>query len=160
MQVPDAPGDVIAWTDRRLGAQDQALAPAVGDFVVKRADGLWAYQLAVVVDDADQGVTDIVRGADLCDNTPRQILLQEALGLPRPRYLHTPLVNGADGEKLSKQNGAEAVDVQQPLETLQAAAHHLAQAWSWPPLALTTDDKVGDWLTRATAWWRQGIGLR
>jgi glutamyl-Q tRNA(Asp) synthetase len=160
MQVPDAPDDVILWTDRRLGAQQQALATAVGDFVVKRADGLWAYQLAVVVDDAEQGVTDIVRGEDLCDNTPRQILLQGALGLPRPRYLHTPLVNGAHGEKLSKQNGAEALDLRQPLHTLDVAARHLAQAWSWPPLDGQVDGgNRADWLAQATAWWRLGMGM-
>ena len=76
--------------------------------MLKRADGLWAYQLAVVVDDAAQGITHVVRGEDLADNTARQILLQRALGLPTPRYLHTPLVLAADGHKLSKQNGAAA----------------------------------------------------
>jgi len=115
----------LAWTDRRLGAQHQDVARAVGDFVLKRADGLWAYQLAVVVDDADQGITAVVRGADLADNTPRQILLQRALGVPTPRYLHTPLVLGADGAKLSKQNGAQAVDVGDPLAALAAAARVL-----------------------------------
>ena len=78
----------------------------VGDFIVKRADGLFAYQLAVVVDDHDEGVTDIVRGEDLLDNTPRQILLYEALGWPVPRYLHIPLVLNDRHEKLSKQGGA------------------------------------------------------
>ena len=96
----------IAWTDRRLGPQRQDVARAVGDFVLKRADGVWAYQLAVVVDDAAQGVTDVVRGEDLVDSTARQILLQRLLGLPTPRYLHTPLVRTADGAKLSKQTGA------------------------------------------------------
>ena len=85
------------WHDRRLGAQQQLVALEVGDFVLQRADGLWAYQLAVVVDDAAEGITHVVRGEDLADNTARQILLQGALGLPMPAYLHTPLVLGADG---------------------------------------------------------------
>ena len=100
----------VRWLDRRLGPQSQDVARAVGDFVLKRADGAWAYQLAVVVDDADQGVTDVVRGEDLADNTARQILLQRALSLSTPTYLHTPLVRGADGDKLSKQNGAMPID--------------------------------------------------
>lgn len=113
------------WLDRRLGPQQQDVATVVGDFVLKRADGCFAYQLAVVVDDAAQGITDVVRGADLADNTARQILLQRALGLPTPRYLHTPLVLGANGEKLSKQNGAAALDLQCPLDTLNQAAQTL-----------------------------------
>lgn len=112
----------IEWQDRRLGAQSQDLQTEVGDFVLKRADGLWAYQLAVVVDDAAQGITDIVRGEDLADNTPRQIALQRALGVPTPRYLHTPLVLAADGQKLSKQNGAAAIDVSDPVARLREAA--------------------------------------
>ncbi|MFT4268343.1 MAG: tRNA glutamyl-Q(34) synthetase GluQRS, partial [Xenophilus sp.] len=115
----------VAWTDRRLGPQRQDVAHEVGDFVLRRADGPWAYQLAVVVDDADQGVTDVVRGEDLADNTPRQILLQRALGLPAPRYLHTPLVRAADGQKLSKQTGAAPIETHTPaaaLAALQAAA--------------------------------------
>src|SRR5674476_1399762 len=91
-------------------------------FVLKRADGFWAYQLAVVVDDAAQGITHIVRGQDLADNTARQILLQHALGLPTPRYLHTPLVLGANGEKLSKQNGAQPLNTADPLAALNNAA--------------------------------------
>jgi len=119
LRVPDG---IVHWTDRRLGPQQQDVALDVGDFVLRRADGLWAYQLAVVVDDAEQGITHVVRGEDLADNTPRQIVLQRALGLPTPTYLHTPLVLAADGEKLSKQNGAQALDVSHPLVELNAAA--------------------------------------
>ena len=112
----------LHWTDRRLGPQSQDVQQQVGDFALRRADGLWAYQLAVVVDDAAQGVSDVVRGQDLADNTARQIQLQAALGLPTPRYLHTPLVLGANGEKLSKQNGAAPLDLSDPLAALNAAA--------------------------------------
>ncbi len=94
----------------------------IGDFVLKRADGCFTYQLAVVVDDALQGITHVVRGVDLLDNTPRQIALQQALCYPTPQYLHTPLVMAQDGEKLSKQNGAKALDLLQPMPTLCAAA--------------------------------------
>ncbi|MFY7856863.1 MAG: tRNA glutamyl-Q(34) synthetase GluQRS [Rubrivivax sp.] len=121
----DGSHEVIAWTDRRLGPQKQDVTAQVGDFVLRRADGLWAYQLAVVVDDAAQGVTDVVRGEDLADNTPRQILLQRRLGLPAPRTLHTPLVRGDNGEKLSKQNGAAPLDLSVPLRALAAAAEAL-----------------------------------
>ena len=123
--APQAPLSIahgIAWQDRRLGAQWQDVERAVGDFALRRADGLWAYQLAVVVDDAAQGITHVVRGQDLADNTPRQILLQRALGLPTPGYLHTPLVLGENGEKLSKQNGARALDAGNPAAALTQAA--------------------------------------
>ncbi|MDB5875543.1 MAG: glutamate--tRNA ligase [Ramlibacter sp.] len=115
----------VFWHDRRLGAQQQDVEGEVGDFVLKRADGLWAYQLAVVVDDAQQGITQVVRGEDLADNTARQILLQRALELPTSGYLHTPLVLGADGEKLSKQNGAQPLDIDDPLRVLREAASTL-----------------------------------
>ena len=130
-----APGPVH-WHDRRLGPQQQDVEQAVGDFVLRRADGMWAYQLAVVVDDAGQGVTQVVRGEDLADNTARQILLQRALGLPTPGYLHTPLVLGANGEKLSKQNGASALDTAQPLLVLNSAAQALGLAPHGGPVAL------------------------
>lgn len=109
VRVPDAPNDLIAFEDRFAGHVCQRLDSESGDFVLKRADGFWAYQLAVVVDDAEQGVTDVVRGADLLDSTPRQIYLQRLLGVPTPRYLHVPVVRNANGEKLSKQTGAVAV---------------------------------------------------
>lgn len=136
----------LCWTDRRLGCQYQDVAHEVGDFVLKRADGPWAYQLAVVVDDADQGVTDVVRGVDLADNTARQILLQRALGLPQPRYLHTPLVLGSDGEKLSKQNGAAPIDTATPaaaVAALNAAAQVLGLAAT---NASTPAEALGGWV--------------
>jgi glutamyl-Q tRNA(Asp) synthetase len=119
----DGPG--TTWHDRRLGAQMQHVETEVGDFPLLRADGLWTYQLAVVVDDAFEGITHVVRGADLADNTPRQILLQRALALPQPQYLHLPVVMAADGRKLSKQNGAQALDLRDPGKALQRAAEHL-----------------------------------
>ena len=115
----------LKWQDRRMGLQQENVIQQVGDFVLRRADGLWAYQLAVVVDDAAQNITHIVRGEDLRDNTARQIVLQHALGLPTPSYMHTPLVLGDNGEKLSKQNGAKALDLSQPTLALQTAAQVL-----------------------------------
>ena len=96
-----------------------------GDFILKRADGLWAYQLAVVVDDADQGITDVVRGEDLADTTPRQILLQRLLGDPTPRYLHTPLVLGANGEKLSKQKVMQVQSATEPPKKVAAGERQI-----------------------------------
>ena len=137
----------VSWHDRRIGTQTQNVGLEVGDFVLKRADGFWAYQLAVVIDDAAQGVTHIVRGADLTDNTARQILLQRALGFSTPIYLHTPLVLGADGEKLSKQNGAQPLDVSQPVAVLQQAGEVLGLSRT---LAAATP---AEWLQQAVPWW-------
>lgn len=145
------PSGVVPWNDRRLGSQQQDVEREVGDFVLKRADGLWAYQLAVVVDDALQGVTDIVRGEDLADNTARQILLQRALALPTPRYLHTPLVLGANGEKLSKQNGAQPLDTRNPLLALNDAAKALGLA--------RQDGNVPQALSAWQAQWRDSYNL-
>lgn len=144
---------LIAWTDRRLGDQAQNLSRAVGDFVLKRADGLWAYQLAVVVDDAEQGVSHVVRGEDLADNTPRQIHLQRQLGLPTPRYLHTPLVLAPDGQKLSKQTGAAALDLQQPAQALSLAAACLGL----PPLP--AERTLADGLAAAVQAWQIHVGI-
>jgi glutamyl-Q tRNA(Asp) synthetase len=104
-----APHAPVTFEDRRLGQVTQDVARDIGDFVLRRRDGLYAYQLAVVVDDADQAISDIVRGADLLWSTPRQVVLQRALGLPTPRYLHLPVATNAVGEKLSKQTRAAPI---------------------------------------------------
>jgi len=143
----DAAPVLIDWHDRRLAAQHQDVTHAVGDFVLQRADGPWAYQLAVVVDDAGQGVTDVVRGEDLADNTARQIYLQRLLGLPTPRYLHTPLVRDARGEKLSKSSGAAPIDLHDPLAALRVAASVLE-------LAVPDSRCVTHWLHAAVDIWR------
>ena len=135
---------VVNWLDQRLGPQTQNVTTEVGDFVLKRADGLWAYQLAVVVDDAAQGITHVVRGADLDDNTARQILLQRTLGLPTPSYRHTPLVLGTNGEKLSKQNGAQALDLSDPLAALNRAARALGLPAATAPL----EQALASWTDR------------
>lgn len=141
----------IIWIDRRLGQRCAVLEQEVGDFVLRRADGLWAYQLAVVVDDAEQGVTDIVRGDDLIESTARQIYLQQLLGAQRPRYLHIPVVLAADGRKLSKQNGAQPLDLSQPLVTLSHAAAHLG-------LNISPVGNLSDWYAQAVACWRAVTG--
>lgn len=140
---------LMHWHDRRLGAQQQNVAAEVGDFVLKRADGGFAYQLAVVVDDAAQGITDVVRGEDLADNTARQILLQRQLGLATPRYLHTPLVRDAQGEKLSKHTGAPALDNRAPLPALNAAAATLGLL----PVAGTLPEALASWVAQWLARW-------
>lgn len=124
VRVGDA---LIRFDDAIQGAQTQDLAREVGDFVVWRVEGTAAYQLAVVVDDAAQAITDVVRGADLLDSTARQILLQRLLGLPQPRYAHLPIALGADGRKLSKHEHALPVDANDPLPSLRAALHFLGQ---------------------------------
>jgi glutamyl-Q tRNA(Asp) synthetase len=134
--------EILQWCDRRLGPQQQDVEKTVGDFPLKRADGCFTYQLAVVVDDAAQGITHVVRGEDLADNTARQILLQRALGVPTPVYLHTPLVLGANGEKLSKQNSAEALDTSRPLAALNAAAQALGLA------SRPTTDALNAWVNQ------------
>ena len=117
----------VRFVDRLQGEIVQSVEREVGDFVLRRADGLIAYQLAVVIDDADQGITDVVRGADLLDSTPRQIWLQRLLGYPTPRYLHVPVAVTAGGEKLSKQTGAQPVDVANPVRELARALAFLGQ---------------------------------
>ena len=136
----------IDWIDRRLGPQRQDVTHEVGDFVLQRSDNLWAYQLAVVVDDAAQGVTHVVRGEDLADNTARQIHLQRLLGLGPPQYLHVPLLLGVDGEKLSKRNGASAIDANEPALAVRQAAAALGLSIEPAPL--------GDTLAQAVSLWR------
>jgi glutamyl-Q tRNA(Asp) synthetase len=147
------PPGVETFHDRWLGLQRQDVERAVGDFVLKRADGLWAYQLAVVVDDAAQGITDIVRGADLLSSTARQHVLARMLGVHVPRVMHVPLVvDPASGLKLSKQNHAAPLDLARPLQAL-------AQAWQalgFQPLAPAG---IPEFLREATAHWARRFGM-
>ena len=147
MRVDDA---VIGFDDRFQGRVEQDLAREVGDFVVKRADGLFAYQLAVVVDDFEQGITDVVRGADLLASAPRQILLQRRLGYPAPGYAHLPVAVNAAGEKLSKQTRAAPLEVREATLQLWRALSFLGQD---PPPALTGESVAALW-TWARANWR------
>ena len=149
LRVP-APPAVYGFVDRWHGAQRQDIADEVGDFIVLRGDGYWAYQLAVVVDDGEQGITDIVRGADLLDSTPRQLYLQDVLGLPHPRYLHVPVVNNALGEKLSKQTGALAFDTGTPAaDLLESALLPAARFLGFDLQAHSLDDF---WRRAVSAW--------
>jgi glutamyl-Q tRNA(Asp) synthetase len=143
----------VQFNDRFLVSQAQEVSREVGDFVVRRADGLWAYQLAVVIDDAAQGVTDVVRGADLLGSTARQLLLTRALGLPEPRYMHLPVVLAADGHKLSKQNGALAVDDQPPLHVLGQAMTHLGKQLGFDAPQISGAPPLQNWLAQATETW-------
>jgi glutamyl-Q tRNA(Asp) synthetase len=154
--TPPAPDQDAAWRvkvgaepirfqDRVVGETRQQLAAEIGDFVVRRVDGFTAYQLAVVADDHTQGITDVVRGADLLWSTPRQIWLQRLLGYATPQYGHIPLVYGADGHKLSKRDAAHPVDASDPVRGLLAAWRHLGQ-----PLPKTAIDSCD-------AFWRWAI---
>lgn len=153
LRVPpaDDPGTRIRFQDRWQGWVEENLADQVGDFVLKRADGFWAYQIAVVVDDADQQVTDVVRGADLLESTARQIWLQQCLGLPTPRYLHVPVVVNDRGEKLSKQTGATALDRSRPLEELMRASARLG-------LLLEPAGSIGEFWESAVGAWARRFG--
>ncbi len=141
-------GAVVEFNDLLQGMQRCALATDIGDFVVKRADRLFAYQLAVVVDDAEQGITEVVRGADLLHSTPRQILLQRLLDLPTPRYLHLPVVLNEQGEKLSKQTFAVPVDCTNPLPALRQALELLGQT----PPEHDIDGLAGFWRWAVQNW--------
>ena len=145
LRVPD--GTIIAFEDAIQGPQEQDVSRDIGDFVLRRAEGYWAYQLAVVVDDAAQGITDIVRGADLLDSTPRQIFLQQALGLSTPRYAHLPLVVDAHGRKLSKSDAALPVVAEDPLPALKASWRALGQE----PATVAAAGEVAALLERARA---------
>ncbi|HET7775521.1 MAG TPA: tRNA glutamyl-Q(34) synthetase GluQRS [Azospira sp.] len=144
------PEEEVFFADGLLGRVGQQLQRDVGDFVLLRADGQFAYQLAVVVDDAFQGITHVVRGADLLDSTPRQIWLQRCLGLPTPAYVHLPLATNGAGEKLSKQTRAPALDDADPVPALYLALAFLGQE---PPreLLAATLDQVWAW---ALAHWQ------
>ena len=144
---------VIHFDDLTLGTQTQDLNQEVGDFVLRRSDGLYTYQLAVVVDDAEQGITHIVRGEDLLSNTARQIHLQTLLGYPHPQYQHLPLVLDQNGEKLSKQTLATQIrteNKEQALTELRKAAEHLGLRG----LPDGDDVTIADWLLAATKAWR------
>ena len=157
LRTPQQPHRIVSFTDRWAGEYSQDITAEVGDFIIRRADGFWAYQLAVVVDDAAQGITDIVRGADLLDSTPRQLYLQELLGLPHPRYLHVPVVLNEQGEKLSKQTGAQAFDNGAPAEVLLQEA--LLPAARFLGLDVNADSIGGFWQAAVPAWARLLEGM-
>ncbi len=146
----DTRGALITFDDVLQGQVRQNLETAGGDFVLYRADRVYAYQLATAVDDAEQGITDVVRGADLLESTPRQIYLQQLLGWPTPRYLHVPVAVNAAGEKLSKQTRATAIDAMRPLPALLAAMQFLGQD---PPRELGAAG-IGEFWRWALAEWR------
>jgi glutamyl-Q tRNA(Asp) synthetase len=141
VRVPD---ETIVFEDAVMGAQAQKLASECGDFVLRRRDGLYAYQLAVVVDDALQGITEVVRGADLLESTARQIYLQRALGYATPAYLHLPVAMDEHGAKLGKSTGAAVIDVKQPAAVMSRVLAFLGQN---PPVELANEtlDNVWRW---------------
>lgn len=141
--------DPVSFADAVFGKQSQRLATDIGDFIVRRSDGLIAYQLAVVVDDARQRITEVVRGADLLLSTPRQIFLQRLLGLPTPRYLHLPLALGNDGRKLSKRLESDPLDPARPSNSLTAALDFLGQQ---PPVELSRTPIAEIWSWAIAHW--------
>lgn len=147
IRVPDR---VIGFSDGIVGGYAQNLAGDIGDFVLLRADGYWAYQLAVVADDAEQGVTHIVRGQDLLVSTPRQIYLQQCLGVPTPQYAHLPLLTNAQGQKWSKQTLAPALDLNRREQLLRQVFRYLKL-----PEAPETD-RPAELLDWAVAHWDMG----
>lgn len=147
--------DLICFNDLIQGQICQRLQSEIGDFVLRRADGLFAYQLAVVVDDAELGVTEIVRGADLLSSTPRQIYLQQLLGLPTPDYAHLPVLVNTQGQKLSKQTLAPALAATEPLAALRYAMHALGHL---PPVEIDTLESFWQWAP--TAWHMANVPSR
>jgi len=139
----------LTFNDAIQGVVSQNLSKDIGDFVLKRADGFYAYQLAVVVDDAEQGITHVLRGADLLDSTPRQIYLQQTLDYPQPNYAHVPVAANSLGEKLSKQTLAQALDTEKPGVALWDALDFLGQA---PPAALQQANLQTLWDWAKTHW--------
>lgn len=156
-QTSQKPSALRIHTDERLirfedtiqGCVEQRLESDTGDFVLRRADGVYAYQLAVVVDDAAQNITHVVRGEDLLDSTPRQIYLQQLLGYPVPDYMHLPVVTNRDGNKLSKQTRAMPVDISKAVPQLIAALHFLGQT---PPVELVKSDLSVFWQWALENW--------
>jgi glutamyl-Q tRNA(Asp) synthetase len=146
IQTPD---ESIQFQDILKGTYAQRLRHDVGDFVLRRTDGIYAYQLAVVVDDAAQGITHVVRGADLLDSTPRQVYLQRLLGYATPHYMHLPVVTNAAGEKLSKQTHAAPVDTANALRELVAALRFLGQE---PPGEILDGDISSFWRWAIPNW--------
>jgi len=144
LRVPEG---VVHFNDRWQGSQSQDVATEVGDFIIRRADGLWAYQFVVVIDDADQGITDIVRGMDLLDSTARQRILAQLLGAPAPRTMHVPLLLDEAGQKLSKQNHAPPLDHTNAVAALVKAWKHLG----FPPLPGT--NTVSEFWAQALPQW-------
>lgn len=150
LRTDDTP---VEFTDKLQGPQSQRLESESGDFIIKRRDGLVAYHLAVVADDFDQGITEVVRGIDLLDSTPRHIHLQRMLGFTTPDYLHIPVVENAEGQKLSKLTGAKAIASKETAATLASALNALNQR---PPPDLAREDIAGIW-NWAIANWRTDV---
>lgn len=155
-RVNDEP---VEFADRWLGPQQQSPAEDAGDFVIRRADGLWAYQLAVTVDDGDAGVTHVVRGQDILSSTGRQVQLQRALGLPAPRYLHIPLALGRSGEKLSKQNGAETITGEDPRGKTPLPCEVLDRAAQLLQMEAPATRDARRWLQEAAMAWGRRFPL-
>ncbi|MBX3616478.1 tRNA glutamyl-Q(34) synthetase GluQRS [Nitrosomonas sp.] len=141
--------EIILFHDRIKGSYSQKLSSDIGDFVLRRADGIFSYQLAVVTDDALQNITHVVRGADLLDSTPRQIFLQRLLGFPTPHYLHLPVVTNAFGEKLSKQTNAAPIQVENALPQLIKSLQFLGQP---TPVEMMEGDIASFWQWAQQNW--------